>query len=457
MKVNATERPLPPQDSDCEMALLGSMMMSVDVIDEIIPIIQSAEAFYTPSHRHIYAVLVATYESRKAIDLLVITDELRKRELLESVGGQEYLILLAESFAEWANADYYAQIVRTCWDRRRIIEVALKARKQAYSLLENEPADVIGSAIAELESIQGGADDSVREIGEHVLRLAVPVDGTHPAGFVSTGSSRIDFACGSGSDQGGGLERGSLTVIAGRPSMGKTSLGLQIAVDAVAAGTNALFVSVEMSPSPIARRFLALTTNVPLSVIANYSPDDVQAAAANAQQYLNGGKLLITENVRHVRDIVAKAKACARSNSVGLVVIDYIQICKASGKRENRNLEVASMSEDFKHLAVSAGVAVVVLSQLSRESQRDKLPRLGHLRDSGALEQDADIVLFLWPKSGVDVQANKPRQIDLRVEKHRNGAICAFTMTFDPATTRFHEVPVRPVEAPEESLAGVPF
>lgn len=456
MTNNAQQRgdALPPQDLDCEMALLGSMMMSANVIADVVPIIRTAKAFYTDVHQSLYGVLVSIHERGDPVDLMIVSAELKRRDLFGVVGGQDYMIELAESFAEWANAEYYAREVRVQYERRCVIEIASAMRIAAYATLADEPATIVANGIRRLESIcSAQADESVREIREYIPRLAIEPDGKGPKRCIPTGLASLDL------NIGGGLNRGAMTVLAGRPSMGKTSLGLQFAIAAVKAGVNALFVSVEMTPVEIAARFLAIATATPLDVVLRKSsPEDITAMMNFACNEWGEGKLFISDGIANTRDILAAVKSRVRTDAVGLVLIDHLQLCVPHGRHENRNLAVSAMSAAFKALALNQEIAVVVMSQLSREAVHDSHLRLSHLRDSGSIEQDADLV-FMLGKSVKDdlLRRNIVRMIDFRIEKNRNGPVLAWDMMFDSPTTRFIEIPRAPVVDEVLETDSVPF
>lgn len=444
---------LPPQDADAEMALLGSMMMSRDVITDVALIIGTPEAFYERTHQALYATLVALADAGKAIDLIVVTDELRRRQLLDEVGGQEYMIQLAESFADWANAEYYARIVRTQFERRCLITVGSEMRKEAYSPTGLDPAGIVADVARKLDAICNTNDESIRDVREYVSRLAVEPGEDGPGRCIPSGLALLDLNC------GGGLERGAMIVVAGCTSMGKTALGVHFAIAALHSGVNVFFASVEMPPEQIAARILAATTGTPLTVVLRQSsPEDLQHTMAVAFAEWGDGRLLISDGITNLRDILAGARSRIRKDKVGLVILDYLQRTEPAERKENRNLEVSAMCAALKTLAIKEKVAVVVLSQLSRQAAAEDSPKLNHLRDSGSIEQDADVVIMLGKSKKNDTPGrNCARTVAVHIAKNRNGPLLSANVTFDPPTTRFLEIPRGPVESQQEALADVPF
>lgn len=420
---------IPPQDLDAEMALLGSMMMSAGVFDDVAPIIRSAKAFYSREHQKLYAALVDYHETDAPIDLIGFSDWLRSRGEFEEVGGQSYMIMLAESFADWANAEYYARIVAEKHQRREIIQSAYELIERAYDPLSGEAADFTGKGIDRFERALGDGqrdDDEIREI----LRRLPDQYVDRERAFIRTGLTGFD-------DRNGGIERGCMTLLAGVPSSGKTALSMWLALQAVAANINVLFVSVEMRQPQIGQRVLAALTDTPMGILRHRSTaDDIRSKNERALQVIGPGKLFVRDDLTNVRDITASAKAYIRRQGVGLVVIDYMQLCEPGGRPETRNLEVAGISKAFKRIAQNTGVAMVALSQLNREvAKSNRAPVMSDLRDSGALEQDADVIFFLHRPNG-DSQTDNV-ELELRVAKNRQGPIGKFVLSFDKPRMTF--------------------
>jgi len=425
---------LPPQDLDAEMALLGSMMMDRAAVDTAAPIVGSREAFYLPVHGQLYDVLVSLWQQGTAIDLLTVSNELRRRDLFDTVGGQPYMIQLAESFADWVNVGHYAAIVAGHHRRRQLMSLGTDLRSKAADIVGEDP-DELCARYANLIEAVGISSASGQEIQSmHELTATLPAKLKALPPHIPTGIASFDAKI-------GGIERGALTIIAAGTSAGKTALGVQFAITAGMAGIPSLVVSLEMSADSIARRVVAYLTGTSSRRLLEGSPDEQATACNEAAKQLADCKLGIDDKPRYVRDIVATARQYIRRHGAGLIVIDYLQVCEPDGKHDTRPLAVASMTAAFKRLAVDTGAAVIVISQLTRDATReDTTPKLAHLRDSGAIEQDADVVIFIRPDRRVE---GNDIPVVLIVAKNRNGPTANIPVEFHRPSTRFSEVAVQ--------------
>lgn len=387
-----------PQDTDAEMALLGSMMVERSVVDGVRPIV-SREAFATPQHALIFDALLAVFDRGDPMDLLALIGELRSRRQLEEIGGQEYLIQLAESFCDWANAEFYARQVRTAYQRRRLLALGIELQKQAGDPMQ-EPEAFIGHVADLLEQIeaQGRSDrDAVAE-AELLRAMSNPAEDE---------ADRVPVALGSLGDLlDGGLDRATLTVVGGRPSTGKTSLGLGLALHAATSpeGCRVLFVSAEMSCEQVAQRLVSMRSGLEVHRVRSGDVDDARfnsarnEAALDAEASVNAGRgLYVLEGVTDVRAIVSHVRRWVRKENVGLVVVDYLGRLDIAGRFDRHDLRLAAMTKAFKDCAVQARVAMVLLVQLSRAHEKEsRRPTLADLRDSGAIEADADNAILIW-------------------------------------------------------------
>ena len=418
------DRLIPPQNLDAEKAVLGCLLMDCADFDEVVALIGGVESFYTPAHREIYQRVVDLHETGDPIDLVVFEAWLNKCHVDGIPELRELAIECAESFADLANAQHYARIVRGCADRRDLIRVGQELAAAACDDA-NEPAELIAKFSGRLEAVQGPTKRGDVIDGVDLVRQLPAAMDDSSRQFVPTGLTVIDVEM-------SGLERGSLTILAARPSVGKTALGLGFALNAASAqqeGCPALFVSVEMPRLAIAARLVGLLTHANVSNLRSgvMSDSDRQRAVDEATRLLARGRLYVIDSISNVGDIVGIARQHVR-RGVGLVVVDYLQLCQPAGRAENRNLAVASMSAAFKRLAQQTGAAVVVCSQLSRDHEKSgRKPTLGDLRDSGAIEQDADVVMFLH--RGDDANGY-PTPVELLVRKNRNGRTFEGTLAF---------------------------
>ncbi len=392
---------LPPQDLDAEMALLGAMLVDRETIGEALEILgrQGSNAFYRPDHRKLFEALVGMYDKGDPIDLLTMAAELRQRDSLEEIGGQDYMVQLAESCADWANAEYYARIVRRAWQKREIIRQSHKATEAAYDEA-TDPGELAAECADLFERIdQASHVDREAQPESQILRdLENPrntADRVVPIGIGNLGRL-LD----------GGLEKGTLTVCGARPSCGKTSLALGLCLHASLAtdGCPSLFVSLEMTPEQIGQRFMSMRSGLPVRRIRSGDVGDSEFIPARNRAALEaegGRSIFVLNGVNDGRAIAAHARRHVRKDGIALVVVDYLGLCDLSGKFDRYDLKLGEIAATFKRLALDTRVAVVLLEQLSRECEKqNRRPRISDLRDSGKIEAHADNIILI--KKGGD-------------------------------------------------------
>ncbi|MHC5108295.1 MAG: replicative DNA helicase [Planctomycetota bacterium] len=431
---------VPPQDLDAEMALLGSMMMSREAISETLSIIHKTEShwFYLPAHQQLYEVLIDIYDDpTKAIDLIVVSDELRRRNLLDQVGGQEYMIQLAESFAEWANAEYYAKIVRDKGMLRDLIRCTQRVSESAYSEVDDarEILDRAEQQIFEVtERRVSGETESIRAA---VNRLAKQLESEEDVGLtgVPTGFPMLD-------DYTSGFQYGDLVIIAARPSMGKTALGLNMCAHlALVERKPAVFFSMEMSSDQVAQRLVSALAEVESQKIRRRMlSEEERYRLFNACHNFHDAQLFIDDTPGMTpMELRAKARRLKQKHDIQAVFVDYLQLMHAPGS-ESRQAEVSNISRNLKALGREIKVPIVAMAQLNRmaEGRQDKRPIMSDLRESGAIEQDADVILLLHRE-----EYYKPEDIDaqgkaeLIIAKQRNGPVGNIDLTFIKKLTMF--------------------
>ncbi len=431
---------VPPQDLDAEMALLGSMMMSREAIGEVIPIIGRSDSawFYVPAHQRLFEVLLDLYDDpSKAIDLIVVTDELRRREALDFVGGQEYMIRLVESFGDWTNAEHYAKIVRDKGMLRELIRAAGQISDEAYSNLD-EAREILDAAEQKIFEVTerrvGGHTIELREAIARLARQLEEGDRGLCTG-VSTGFTQLN-------ELTGGFQPGDFIVVAGRPSMGKTSLGLCIAQHmALHEHAPTLFFSLEMSAAQIAQRLMSAHTGIDSKLIrrAVLSEEDHRRlldACADFEQaplFLDDSPGLTAMEVR------STARRFKQKEDIRAVFVDYLQLMFVP-RTENRQVEIATISRSLKALARELNIPVIAMAQLNRmpEGRTDKRPFMSDLRESGAIEQDADVVLLIHREEYYKPEDESVKnQAELIIAKQRNGPVGSVTLHFHKKLTRF--------------------
>ena len=443
---NTSDRPapveqrVPPQDLDAEMALLGSMMMSRDAISEVIPIIglENSHWLYRPDHQQLFELLLDIYDNpNKAIDLIVVSDELRRRSLLEEIGGQEYMIRLAESFGDWANAEHYARIVRDKGLLRDLIGCTGEIADQAYSGIDDarEILDIAEQKIfAVTEKRVSGQAVQIRESLQRLARQSELREGGACTGM-PTGFMQLD-------KDTGGFQRGDLIILAGRPSMGKTALGLAMGQHAALEEDRpVLFFSMEMSADSLAQRMLCSHTGVDSQRVRmrTLSEDEAMKLCCGCDELAKAPFFIDDSPGLTVMEVRSCARRIKRKHKIEAVFVDYLQLMH-SPRAESRQVEISTISRNLKSLARELEIPVIALAQLNRmsEGRSDKRPQMSDLRESGAIEQDADVVLLVHREEYYRPEDDSVRGLaELIIAKQRNGPTGSVKLQFNRKLTRF--------------------
>jgi replicative DNA helicase len=434
---------LPPQNLEAERSVLGSILLDNDPLHDIVLLLR-VEDFYRDAHQVIYAAIRDLYDQNKGIDAVTLAEELKKRDQFDQVGGHDILTEIIESVPTAANAKYYANIVKEKAINRMLIESSTEIIRDGYSN-QFTAQELLESAERKVFSI---AEDQVR--GEtlnlkDVVKLAMEMYATraeaggHAVTGIATGFIDLD-------DRTSGFHPGQLIIIAARPSMGKTALALNIS-DHVAMNANipVLFVSLEMGHIEIADRLLCARSRVDghkLRTGIGMSMREMQQLSKAFNELSGDGKMFIDDTPsRSMIQIAASARRSRRRNKVGLLVVDYIQLVDSEETRDSRQEQIAKISRRLKTLARDLRIPVIGLSQLNRavENREDKRPRMADLRESGAIEQDADIVLLLHRPEYYD-NNDQPGVAELIIAKNRNGPTDTIKLTFLKNYTRFENI-----------------
>jgi len=446
---------VPPHDLDAEMALLGSMMMSRDAIAEVVASIQRSDSqgFYLPAHRHLFEVLLDLYDDpRRAIDLIVVSDELRRRNQFELVGGEEYMVQLAESFADWANAEYYARIVRDKGMLRDLIQCADGISHQAYSAID-EARDILDRAEQQLFDVtQRRVSGETVAVREAVLRLAKLLEdrGEEALTGVPTGFPALD-------EYTSGFQPGDLIIVAARPSMGKTALGLTMAQHLAAVEHRpCVFFSMEMSIDQVVHRLAAAQAGVETQRLRKRMLDDAETRRLlEACHTFQDAPLFIDDTPgMTATELRAKARRLKMKHDIQAVYVDYLQLMHMPGA-ESRQVEIANISRGLKSLGRELKVPIIAMAQLNRmpEGRQDKRPLMSDLRESGAIEQDADVILLIHREEYYRRDDEEVRgKAELIIAKQRNGPVGMVPLQFNQKLTRFAPLHMGP-EYPGENMA----
>lgn len=435
------EAKIPPQNVDAEMSLIGAVLINEDVLADTTEIV-TARDFYDKRHMAIYEAMVRLFEKRKPVDLLTLTDELKKKKLLEEIGGSTYLTELTNYVPTAANASTYAEIVAAAAIRRRLINVSGEIAELGYDE-EYQVQELLEKAEAELFSVSDANSKQDLVSVETILlesfdRLEELHRNKGQLRGLQTGYRDLDKMT-------AGLQRSDLIILAARPAMGKTTLVTNLAYNVATYNKQAvLFFSLEMSKEQLIDRMLSDVSQVDSWNIrtGNLSDEDF-AKLSEASGELAEAPIYIDDTAgMSVLEMRTKARRAAHNQPLGLIVIDYLQLMQASTARKdgNRVQEVSEISRGLKLLARELQVPVIALSQLSRsvESRDDKRPQLSDLRESGSIEQDADIVMFIHRPGYYEPDNPDLEHItNLIIAKHRNGPVGKVDLYFHPERLRF--------------------
>ena len=452
-----------PNNLEAEKHVLGAMIRDADAIYKSQGIL-GKEAFYQPGHQKIYDALVELVSSGTAIDLMTLSDLLEKRGEIEQVGGAFYLADLVSKVATTVNIEYHAAIVREKAVRRRLIRQCTEIIQDSYDS-GDKATEILSRAESSIFNIsQQRTDRAFDAIGKHLDAAIEKVQTAHAQQGSLTGlaSGFTDF-----DQMTAGLQPSDLIILAARPSVGKTSLVLNIAENAALTGAPVGVFSLEMSSEQIAERVLCSQARVNLKHLRSgfFTKKDAAQLLQTASR-LHSMPLYIddTPNLTPTEVFSRARRLKSQQPKLGLLVIDYLQLMSGGGRTESRQQEVSEISRSLKILARDLHVPIIACSQLSRavEKRDDHLPRLSDLRESGSIEQDADLVVFLHRETmksdfdeGGDDDLEAGRQIHysykLIIGKHRNGPVGEMDIYFAREYTRFYDAAR---EAPDED---VPF
>lgn len=434
--------PLPPHNTDAEEALLGSLLIDRDAIAPIAAFLRP-EDFYRERNAAIYAAMLALNERREPVDIVTLSDELQRTERYETAGGLAYLSSLLSVVPTSLHAERYARIVERAALRRRLIRVAGRIAALGYDEaldtdLALEQAEQALFAVTERRTNRDFRKlaDVLREYWEQLL-LTADVDRLERG--IPTDFKDLDRLL-------GGLQRSDLIILAARPSMGKSSLALCLARNAaVRFGAKVAFFSLEMSMVQLAQRLLFSESAVDSSRLrqANLGQTE-RRKLAEALSVLAAAPIYLddTPNIP-LNELRAKARRLHHEIGIDLLMVDYLQLVQGSG-RENRVNEIGEISRALKALARELNVPVVALSQLSRavESRTPHIPMLSDLRESGAIEQDADVVMFIYREEVYDKDTENKGIAEIHVAKHRNGPTGQVSLLWLEKLTKFVDLGV---------------
>ena len=447
---------IPPQSIEVEQAVLGAMLLDKEAIGKAVEIIDR-DSFYRDDHQKIFSAIVDLYDKNQPVDIITVSDELAKRKELEGVGGRVYLLELTEKIATTANIEYHANIVLEKATLRRLIGTSTQIVSQCY----DATLDVDDLLDRAEQGIFNISEKRIKEgfvsIGELLPHTFEAIEEMQKMGGVVTGIPtgfiELDYLT-------GGLQKSDLVVVASRPSMGKTSLCLTIAEHvAIEAKIPVGVFSLEMAKSQVVQRMLCSRARLSTHKMRTGKVSDYEYShLALAVGPLSEAKIFIDDTPSiGILQLRAKSRRLKAQHDVGLVIVDYLQLMQGPRGAESRQQEISMISRSLKALAKELDVPVIAVSQLSRKVEDrggDKRPMLADLRESGAIEQDADVVMFVYRPERYGIEKFRdgtPTEglAEIMVEKHRNGPTGSVRLTFLRDAARF--------ENPEIIHKEIPF
>ncbi len=437
------EERLPPHNLEAEEAVLGSLLLDPTCIVQVADFLRAGD-FYREKNNWIFAADMALYDRRDSIDVVTLCDELERRGKLADVGGAAYILSLMNAVPTAAHVEHYGHIVERCATLRRLISAGSDIVRLAYE----EGADV-ASSLDRAEQLvfgvaqrRGGTDfiplsDAVRQYFDQLDTLH-----SHHGSLLglATGFRDLDGIL-------NGLHRSDLVIVAGRPSVGKTSFATGMAQHIAVVGKKPVAIfSLEMSAEQLVQRLVCSEANVDSQRLrGGYLDSGEWERVTEAMATLSDAPIFIDESANiTAMELRTKARRLKAQHDIAAVFIDYLQLMQGSG-RENRVQEVSEISRSLKGLARELDIPVIALSQLSRavETRQPPRPQLSDLRESGSIEQDADVVMFVYREDAHNPNTTKKNIADILVAKHRNGPIGEVPLRWFPAQTRFADLTTR--------------
>jgi replicative DNA helicase len=451
-----------PQNIEAEKGVLGSIILDPEVLVAVADFLL-AEDFYRDAHRTMYEVILSLYARREQADLITISDALERRNKLNEVGGPGYITSLVNYVPTSANAVYYARLVQRTAILRRLIDASAEIVGLAYGA-EDDASSVVDRAeqlIFEISrrATNVGTDASLAELlSQYYAKLQLMVAQRGQLTGVPSGFADLDRLT-------GGFRKSDLIVLAARPAIGKTSCALSIAHQAaVTYGQRIGIFSLEMSQEQVTERLLALETGINLQRLNTGNIEDEEwDRVIRGINVLSGAAIRVDgTSVLSPTQMRSRARRWVQDEGIDLIIVDYMQLMQPGDdtrrKQENRVQVIDEISRNLKLLARELNIPLLVLAQLSRavESRMSKVPQLSDLRESGGIENNADIVMFIYRDEVYNPDTDRKGYADIIIAKHRNGPIGQVVLRFEPETTRFRDAPgevMPPIQGREEEIS----
>ncbi len=431
---------IPPHNEEAERSVLGAAMLNKEVLFDILEEVKEDD-FYNESHKEIFRAIWELYRKNSAVDMLTVCEELKSRHSLDMVGGRAYIATLTAEVPATANGKEYAKIVAEKAVMRQMIRTSEDITEKGYEgkMETREILDYAESGIFKIAQMRQKNDyTKIQDVLLENLRIIdAAAQNKDKITGIPTGFHDLD-------EKTSGLQRSDLIIVAARPGMGKTAFALNIAQQsAVKHGTSAIIFSLEMSKEQLGQRLLAMQARVEMQKLKQGDLDrkDWDRVSLGVDE-LNNSKIVIDDtpgiSLMEMRNKCRRLKA---EQGLDLIVVDYLQLMTFEGKTDNRQQEISALSRNMKLLAREMDCPVILLSQLSRapELRQDKRPMLSDLRESGSIEQDADIVIFLYRDDYYNENTEKPGVCEVNIAKHRSGPTDKIELTWVSRYTKFSD------------------
>lgn len=449
-------RKIPPQNLEAESSVLGGILLENEAINLVLELLRPDD-FYRESHRKIFRAMIEITDRSEPVDLITLSEFMKGRGELEAVGGTAYLASLADFVPTAANIAYYARIVREKAILRSLITAATEIATRGFEdqgnveeFLDRAEKVIFDISEKKIKAAFVAVGDMIKDTLKTVEKL---YERKEMVTGVPTGYEDLDRLT-------AGLQPSDLIVVAGRPSMGKTAFSLNIATHAAFAGIGVAVFSLEMAKEQLVLRMLCSEARVDNSKIrSGYLGERDFPKLANAAGRLHEAPIYIDDTPAiSILELRAKARRLVRDRTkkVGLLVVDYLQLMRGMGTASNREQEISEISRSLKALAKELSVPVIAISQLNRrvEDRGDKRPMMADLRESGAIEQDADVIMFIYRDEVYNPKSDNKGIAEVIVAKQRNGPIDTVNLTFINEFTRFENYTQRPDDFYEEAEEG---
>lgn len=428
---------IPPHHIEAEQSILGALLIDRNSLSEVSGKLKP-EDFYLEKHKEIYEAIISLYEDSLPVDIVTVSDALSRRGTLEKVGNLDYIAQLANSIPTTANVMHYVNIVQDKALLRKLIQVS------------GEIMDISFQGVAEGVDVLNQAEKSVFEISQGMNRTGLE----HINSVLDTTFSHLEELCQNKGELTGvpsgfidldrktsGFQNSDLILVAARPAMGKTSFVLNIAVNAALRGFPVAIFSLEMSKTQLVNRILSLESMVELEKMrtGKLEAEDWKKIGFSLGP-LSKSPIYIDDNASiNTMEMLSKLRKLKLNKGLGLVIIDYLQLMEGRKRSENRQQEISDISRSLKIMAKELNVPIIALSQLSRapETRNDHRPVLSDLRESGAIEQDADMVMFLYRDDYYNEDSEKRNIVEVIIAKHRNGPTGTVELAWIPQYTKF--------------------